>query len=91
MALEVTVTKQNFWESKAEKSQGYLDLSVGGRQDCDQNNISPESMKIKEGLERKKCSVEDDSEAFNFNDWVKEQKKTICEIAESWTVLHFGH
>ena len=61
------------------KSQ--LGFSVG--QDCDQSNISPNGIEVKEAAEGGKCSVEDDSEAFNFDDWVKEQKKRIHEIEEN--------
>ena len=72
MALEVN----DIGKHKAESgSQSQLGLSVGGRHQ--KYNVPPGSM---EGGE---CSVEDESEEFNFNDWVKEQLKTIREIAES--------
>ncbi|KAL9976561.1 hypothetical protein ACROYT_G013881 [Oculina patagonica] len=57
------------------KSQ--LGLSVG--QDCDQSNISHDSIEIKKVVEGGERPVEDASEALNFDDWVKEQKR-IREI-----------
>lgn len=90
---EVSDTEQKMVNSNVKKSPNQLDplrgkrFNKGVREDCD-HNIGNERRKAKESPEGGECSLEhvtmeDDSEEFNFNDWVEEQKKKIRKIEES--------
>ena len=62
-------------------------FNKGVLEDCD-HNIGNEIRKAKGAPEGGECSLEhvimeDDSEEFNFTDWVEEQKKKIRETEKS--------
>lgn len=92
-ASEVKDTEEIMVKGKVVKSQNQYE-SLGGKrfnkgvlEDCD-HNIGNEIRKAKGAPEGGECSLEhvimeDDSEEFDFTDWVEEQKKKIRETEKS--------